>query len=442
MECTGPKLMFGILHLILLGVLVSAGAYRSYAAGLPPLSPPAQALLDRADVRTALRHAQDHHEENIAKQIAISEIPSSPFAEQDRAGFMASEFKRIGLTDVRMDGVGNVLGWRRGTLPRILVVAAHLDTVFPKGTDFKVKRTGTRLAGPGIEDDSRGLAVIVGAVEALNAAKIMTGVTLLFVADVGEEGVANLRGIKYLFEKGEYGPKLDAFISVDAPGATIVNREIGSRRYRVTLSGPGGHSWINFGRPNPAHAVGRIMAAIADLEVPSDPDKNLTSYNVGIIGGGTAVNAIPAEAWFEFDMRSVNEEELIRLEQRFLSIVQRGVDEENRFSARHAKNVFAKGEITADLKLLAVRHAVSGAVNAPLVQAASRAVRELGLGDPLLVAASTDSNPVAILGKPAMTIGGGGQAANLHSLEEWFDSKDAYRGVQLLILTILNYDQN
>jgi acetylornithine deacetylase/succinyl-diaminopimelate desuccinylase-like protein len=415
-------------------------------AGLPASTRAASASaepspLGRAEVQTALRFAREHHDLNIAKQIEISEVPASPFAEGRRAAFIAAEFRRIGLADVEIDGIGNVLGWRRGRSARTLVIAAHLDTVFPPGTDFTVKRVGTRLNGPGIQDDSRGLAVILGAVEAMNAGGIQTEASLLFVADVGEEGIGNLRGIKYLFNEGHYRDRLAAFISVDADGDRVIaNREIGSRRYLVTLSGPGGHSWANFGRPNPANALGRIVARLADLEVPSDPATNRTSYNVGRIGGGTSVNSIPFEVWFEFDMRSVSEAEVIRLEQRFLAIVREGVAEENRFAAAHAKGIFAKGELTVATKLIGLRHAVAGPANAQLVEAAARAIRELGFGEPILSPSSTDSNAVASLGKPAITLGGGGVAANAHSLQEWFDPTDAYRGTQALIATVINYD--
>jgi acetylornithine deacetylase/succinyl-diaminopimelate desuccinylase-like protein len=244
-----------------------------------------QALSSRPDVKKALDYARDHHERNIEKQIAIAQVPSSPFAEEQRGRYMAEEFRRLGLADVEIDPKGNVLGWRRGRSAHAIVIAAHLDTVFPRGTDFTVKREGARLNGPGIVDDSRGLAAIVGLVEALNAGGIETERTLLFVCDVGEEGLGNLRGIKYLFEEGKYKDLLDAFVSIDGDRPTrVVNTEIGSRRYRVTISGPGGHSWTNFGRANPAEALGRIVAQTATIDVPKTPR---TSYNVGRIGGGT-----------------------------------------------------------------------------------------------------------------------------------------------------------
>ncbi len=401
----------------------------------------AESTVDRSDVRSALDFLQSHHEANVAEQIKISEIPSSPFEEKERGKFLASEFKRLGLADVETDAIGNVLGWRRGESDQAIVVAAHLDTVFPPGTDFTVKKNGKRLNGPGIQDDTRGLAVVLDLIRAMDVGHFKTHHTILFVANVGEEGIGNLRGTKYLFNESKYKDKLDAFISIDSDGDRVIaDREIGSRRYKITITGPGGHSWANFGRPNPANALGRIVAKIADLEVPSDAATNRTSYNVGRIGGGTSVNSVPFEAWFEFDMRSVSEAEVIKLEARFLKLVKDGVAEENAFAAAHGKGIFAKGNLEVDAKLIGLRHAVAGPANAHLVAAAQKSIRDLGFGDPILTPGSTDSNAVASLGKPAITLGGGGVAANAHSLLEWFDPTDAYKGSQAVLLTILNYD--
>jgi acetylornithine deacetylase/succinyl-diaminopimelate desuccinylase-like protein len=273
---------------------------------------------------------------------------------------------------------------------------------------------------------------MIGLVEALNAGGVRTNRTLLFVGDVGEEGIGNLRGIKYLFEEGKYKDLLDAFISIDGDRPNrVANTEIGSRRYRVTLSGPGGHSWGNFGRVNPAEALGRIVAQIAAIDAPKSPR---TSYNVGRIGGGTSVNSIPFEAWFEFDMRSVEEDELIRLEQQFLKAVDSGVEAENR--SRDTSG----GSIKADAKRIGLRHAVLKAPNETLTQAAIQAIRELNLGEPALEPGSTDANAVSNLSKPAITLGGGGLGGNFHSLEEWYEPKDAYRGIQNVLLTVLGYD--
>ncbi len=390
-------------------------------------------LSTRPGIREALQYIATHEAQQVALQVKIAEVPSPPFHEGQRAAALAAEFRRVHLDGVQIDGAGNVLGWRKGASPRALVVAAHLDTVFPAGTDVKVKRAGERLNGPGLVDDSRGLAVIVSLADVLDRSAIHTRHSLLFVADVGEEGLGNLRGIKYLVNEGKYRGQIDGFISIDGDGAnTVFDREIGSRRYRVTITGPGGHSYLNFGRVNPAHALGRAIGLLANMEVPSSPK---TTYNVGRLGGGTSVNSVPAEAWMEFDMRSEDEQELSRLEQEFLKRVRRGVDEENRFRSGSGT------ELKLDAQRIAIRHAIANSNNAPLVQAVEYASEAVGLGPPIRKAGSTDSNAAASAGIPAITVDGGGGAGNLHSPEEWFQPTGSSKGIQKILLAILRWDE-
>jgi tripeptide aminopeptidase len=335
---------------------------------------------------------------------------------------------------VEIDPAGNVLGIRRGESARMFVIAAHLDTVFPTGTDVTVKKSGTRLNGPGLVDDTRGLTAMLTVIDALGLAGIQTRRTLLFVANVGEEGLGDLRGGKYLFHEGKYRDRIDGFISIDGDGTNrVASREMGSRRYRVTVTGTGGHSFLNFGRPNPAHALGRIIAHLADMQVPENPK---TTYNVGRIGGGTSVNSIPFESWLEFDMRSEQEEVLIRLEQEFLKRAQMGVDEENRAHATSGTRV------ELDAKRIAIRHAVSDPVNQNLANCARWAAVVLGFGEPVFYTGSTDTNTPLTMGIPAITVDGGGKAGNLHSLQEWFEPEGSYKGIQRALLTILAYDES
>ena len=389
-------------------------------------------IADRPEVRQALQHLAQHETDQVDLQVKIAEIPAPPFHEEQRATAIAAEFQRVHLDNVEMDGIGNVLGLRKGASPRLLVVAAHLDTVFPAGTDVKVKRQGDRLYGPGLVDDSRGLAVIISLAEALDKYNIHTRHSLLFVADVGEEGIGNLRGIKYLVGEGKYRRQIDGFISIDGDGEnTAFNREIGSRRYHITISGPGGHSYLNFGRVNPADALGRAIALLAAMKVPRSPK---TTYNVGRIGGGTSVNTIPFEVWMEFDMRSEDEQELIRLEQEFLKLVRQGIDEEN---GAHAGS---GTELKLDSQQIGLRHAITNNNNAALVSAVQYASEAIGLRKPILKAGSTDSNAAASMGIPSITLDGGGGAANLHSPEEWFQPAGSSKGIQKLLLTVLAWD--
>lgn len=390
-------------------------------------------LLSRPDVKAALGYLERHHQEHVEKQITIAEIAAPGGQERRRAEFVRAEFQRVGLTDIAIDLEGNLLGWRRGKSPKTLVIAAHLDTVFPAGTDVHVKRAGTTLAGPGIADDARGLTCLLGLAEALNEARISTERTLLFVADVGEEGLGNLHGVKYLLEKSPFRAQIEAFITIDGTGLDqIGNRAIGSKRYRVTVNGPGGHSSGDFGIVSPVHALGRVIALVSAFEVPASPR---TTYNVGLIGGGTAVNAVAFESWLEMDMRSEGAAELAALESRFLAAVHQGIDEENRFRAKSGTR------LTVDTRLVGDRPVAGTPDDAPLAKAAVRATRALGVV-PRFAAGSTDAGAPMSLGIQAISIGGGGEGTGAHSLLEKFESAGAFRGVQRALLTILAFDQS
>ncbi len=391
----------------------------------------AQNVMSRPGVLKAFAYLEANHEVHLKKQIEISQVPAPTFAEENRAAFMVTEFRRVGLKDVEIDPRGNVLGWRRGKVERTLAIAAHLDTVFPAGTDVTVKRKGARLLGPGIADDGRGLATLLALVEAMNHAGIETAESLLFVANVCEEGLGDLQGIKYLLQKGRFKDRIKAFISIDGTSAErIVNRALASKRYRVTIRGTGGHSWGNFGRPNPAHALARVAARFADIDVPENPR---TTYSVGRIGGGTSVNSIPFEAWMEVDMRSESDTELERLEQKFLAAVERGVKEENDLRAKSGL------KLAAEPKLLTVRYGGATPESSNLLQSMIGAIGAMGL-EPVLEIGSTDSNVPINMGIPAVTIGGGGRGGDHHSLEEWFEPEGAYKAVQQALVAVLMYD--
>lgn len=389
------------------------------------------ALLKKPEVTTALDYLRANHDRHSAKQIEICEIPAPTFHEQKRAEFMAAEFRARKLQDVTIDAQGNVLGWRKGASADVFVIAAHLDISFEPGVDTRVRREGTRWHAPGIGDDSRGLAAMLALIEALDAGVIPTRHTLLFVANVGEEGLGDLSGVKYLFQKSPIRSRLKAFISIDGTNpARIVNGGNGVKRYRVTFTGPGGHSYGNFGRPNAAHALGRVVAALADFSVPANPK---TTYNVGKIGGGTTVNAIAEQASMEVDLRSESPSELDKLELQFLEAVRTGTAAEN------AKRVASGLQITAETKLIGNRPAGVTPPESAIVKAALWAASATG-HQPSLSSASTDSNLPISLGIPAITMGGGGRGDNAHSVKEWFDPTDAWKGPQTVLLTVLVFD--
>jgi acetylornithine deacetylase/succinyl-diaminopimelate desuccinylase-like protein len=390
-------------------------------------------ILESPGVRRALDYLRANHERHLEKQVQIAEIPAPTFHEQERAKFMESEFRRVGLKNVEIDKQGNVLGWRPGKSDRTLVLAAHLDISFAPGVNTKVRKEGGRWYGPGLSDDSRGLAALLALAEAMDHGAIATNRTILFVANVGEEGLGDLIGVRYLFRDSRYRSRFDAFISIDgASPARIINGGTGVKRYRVTLRGPGGHSYGNFGRPSPVHALGAIISRIAAIDVPAQPR---TTYNVGRIGGGTAVNAIAEESWFEVDLRSNSPVELDRLELKFHEAVRAGVEEENR------RRTASGAALTSDVKLVSNRPGGSTGPAQPIVQAALWAAGVTG-HSPSLGFGSTDANFPISLGIPAVTVGGGGRADNHHSLDEWFEPADAWKGPQMVLLTILAFDES
>lgn len=382
-------------------------------------------LLKDGAVQAALAHAKANEAQLLEDQIRICEVEAPPFKEEKRAALYKQMFQQLGLKNVRIDRIGNVLGERPGLAARPhLVMAAHLDTVFPEGTDVKTTREGTIITGPGIGDDCRGLAVVVGIVRALDAAKVVTQGSITFVGNVGEEGLGDLRGAKHLFNE-ELKGRIDRFVSIDGNGLGITNVGVGSKRYRVTYTGPGGHSFGAFGRANPIHALGRAIAKVSDFEVPREPK---TTFNVGRIGGGTSVNSIAFESWMEVDMRSSDKAALASVEASFAKAVDDALIEEN---ARWNDT----GKIAVERTLVGDRPAGITAPGSPIVVTATSVSRALGHAV-LLREGSTDSNVPMNIGVPAVTIGGGGASAGsgAHSADEAFDTTDSWKGTQRAIL--------
>lgn len=398
-------------------VLLAASPARGQEAG------DASPLAGNPSIQAALRAIQAAESDTIAEQIRLCEIPAPPFKETARARAYADAFRAAGLTNVRIDRAGNVLGERAGRLPRPnLVISAHLDTVFPEGTDVTVRRDGARLHGPGIGDDCRGLAVLLAVVRALDAAGVETPGTMTFVGTVGEEGLGDLRGVKALFAETLAG-RVDRFVSIDGSGHAITNVAVGSRRYRVTFQGPGGHSYEDFGRANPAHALGRALAAIAGWQVPERPR---ATFSVGRIGGGTSVNAIPSDAWMEVDLRSSDAAALKMLGARLHDAVQRALAAENE---RWRNN----GQLRVSIELIGDRPGGTTSAESPIVRTALGVAAALGLRS-MLDEGSTDANVPMALGIPAITTGAGGTITGAHSLQEVFDTTDSWRGSQRILL--------
>jgi tripeptide aminopeptidase len=379
-------------------------------------------LLQTPAVRAAVESARTDEMRTIDDQIRICEVEAPPFQEAKRAELYAGLLREAGLKSVRIDAEGNVIAERPGANPRPnVVVSAHLDTVFPRGTNVKVRRDGYVLRGPGIGDDCRGLADLLAVARALNKAGVSTPGTITFVATVGEEGLGDLRGVKHLFNESLKG-RIDRFVSIDGEGLGVTHIAIGSTRFRVTFKGPGGHSFGSFGTVNPIHALGRAMARIADFQVPNSPR---TTFNVGRVGGGTSINAIASEAWMEVDLRSGDTASLRSLEKQFRQAVNDAVAQEN---ARWNSTA-----LTVSIETVGTRPAGRVSSSAPIVQAAISASKALNL--PLSFAeGSTDANLPLSLGIPAVTIDAGGRGSGAHTENETYDATDAWKGTQRAIL--------
>lgn len=372
------------------------------------------------------------HDRLVRELIALTEIPAPPFKEARRAAAYLEHLRRLGLSDVEADAEGNVMGLRKGTgRGGLLAVVAHLDTVFPEGTDVTVKRDGTRLMAPGVGDDTRGLAALLSVIRAMAAAKLRTEADILFVGSVGEEGEGDLRGVKFLLTRGKYKGRITRFLAIDGNGSGSITRGgVGSKRYRTTFSGPGGHSYGAFGLVNPAYALAAAIAAFAETPVPSTPK---TTFNVGVLAGGTSVNAIPSSVAMDVDIRSESCAELKKVDDRFLAIVRRAADDENRVRSTR------EGRVTVDPKVIGDRPCGETPLDAPLLETASAVVRAFGL-TPSYGIGSTDSNIPMAMGIPALTIGHGGGGGRAHSPDEWTDVDPARsaRGAVILLAVVLS----
>lgn len=381
-----------------------------------------------ATVRQAMQSIERENAWTLEQQVSLCEIPAPPFKEALRAAEFQKRLIALGVKNVRMDGEGNVIGEIRGTTAGpTVVLSGHLDTVFPEGTDVKVKRVGTKMTGPGIGDDCRGLAVTLAAARQIVNAKIPIAGRLLIIGTVGEEGPGNLRGVRALF-RGPLKDSIDIFLSVDGTGYGITNGGVGSNRYRVSYVGPGGHSYGAFGMPNPIHAMGRAIAKIADLQATTDPK---VTFNVGMVSGGTSVNSISADGTMEIDLRSESATALSAIDAKLQVALREALAEER---AR-----WPKSKVGLELKIdtMGLRPAGRTPDTASVVRTAQAAATVMHVKADLNTS-STDANIAMSLHVPSVTLDGGGTGRGSHSLDEWYDDgKDGFKGPQWVLLVVL-----
>ncbi|WP_240163589.1 M20/M25/M40 family metallo-hydrolase [Spirosoma taeanense] len=388
-----------------------------------------QNLAKRPAVQSAFKFFMDLEPQTKQDLINLTETPSPPFKEQVRARKYADMMKAAGADSVWLDDVSNVLALRRGKgRQKTVVVEAHLDTVFPEGTNVKVKQKGDTLYAPGIGDDTRGLTAVLAVLKGMEKTGIETDADVLFVGAVGEEGLGDLRGVKNLFKPN--GPKIDSYIAVDGDGIDeITHRGLGSHRYRITFKGPGGHSYGAFGIVNPHGALGKAIYYFTQEADKFTREGVKTTYSVSVIGGGTSVNAIPYESWMEVDMRSESADKLNGIDKLLQTAVQRALNEENQMKR-------SGPDLTVDVKQVGDRPSGRTEPTVPLVQRAM-AVAKFMQVEPKLSVSSTDANTPIANGIPAITIGSGGKGGNEHSLNEWWLNDKGYLGMQRVLLVLL-----
>ena len=387
-------------------------------------------LARRSEIKRAFEAIDALEQYTTTQHIELTEIPAPPFMEEMRAATFADRLRATGVDSVWIDAVGNVMGFIKGAEgSKTVALNAHLDTVFPEGTDVTVKQQNDTLYAPGIGDDTRGLAMLLTVSKVLQEQVLNPSSNVLIVATVGEEGLGDLRGVKELFS--ERGPGIDSWIAIDGGAiGRVNNKALGSYRYKVTFDGPGGHSWGAFGLANPHHALGSAMhhfVKAADAYTKTGPR---TSYNVGIIEGGTSINSVPFSSSMLIDIRSVEPYRLDEMEQLLNQAVQTALNEQNEIRRR--------GEaLTVTVEKIGNRPSGELDPSLPLIQRAMAATSYFG-AEPELTRGSTDSNIPISLVIPAITIGRGGSGGNAHSLDEWWVNSDGQKAIQLAFLILLS----
>ena len=388
------------------------------------------------DVHAAFAWFRTHQRELTDLQLEITKVAAPPFGEVARAEWLRQRFEHLGLQQVGSDAIGNVVGFRPGSSDddKVIAITAHLDTVFPNGTQIRVRKDAERIYGPGISDNSAGLIALLAIAAALQAGSLKTTMPILFVGNVGEEGEGNVRGMRYLFGESEWKDRIEHTLVLDGAGTdSIVTQALGSRRYLVTVYGPGGHSWSDFGVPNPIVALARGIDQFSRVPVPATPK---TTFNIGIVTGGTSVNSIPESASMRVDLRSASEEEILRMETSLREALDRAVVELSTARAKTGKTERRGGSLTYDMKLIGDRPAAELPASARILAVMQAVDQHLG-NTARIQRASTDANIPLSMGKEAVAIGAGGSGGGAHTLQEWYDPTTRELGLKRILLSAL-----
>ena len=406
-------------------------------ANAAPIQHEVARVLALPAVREAFSWLSSQSNELLEQQIAITKIAAPPFQEARRADWLRRRFQQLGLADARSDEIGNVLAVRPGVDPRdhtrYVAVTAHLDTVFPADTPLDIRRDGLRAFGPGISDNGAGLTAMLAVAEALQRSRLQTGHSLLFVGNVGEEGEGDVRGMRHLFSDPDLRNAIDYTLVLDGAGTdTIVTEALGSRRFDVTVRGPGGHSWSDFGVPNPIIVLARAVELFSNTPVPTSPK---TTFNIGVISGGTSVNSIPEAASMRVDIRSASSDQILRLERALRDAVERSMVEARAAADRNGASD-ATAMLHADVRLIGDRPAAKLSPGSRVLGVLRAVDNRLG-NTARVQRASTDANIPLALGRDAVAIGAGGTGGGAHTLHEWYDATDRQLGLERILITVL-----
>jgi tripeptide aminopeptidase len=387
-----------------------------------------------AELRSAFAWLRAQEAQFAHWQLDLARIPSPPFGEAARATWLANKFRELGLDDVHNDDVGNVFGIHPGFGRSHVALSAHMDTVFPAGTPLNIRQQGNRLFGPGVSDNGAGLTAMLAIAGLLRSVRIRHALPFLFIANVGEEGEGDLRGMRHIFSAPRWKDSIAYNLVLDGAGSdTIVAEALGSRRFEVIVRGPGGHSWSDFGAPNPILVLARAIQSFAKTPVPSSPK---TTFNIGVIRGGTSVNSIPESASMRVDLRSTSMAEMERLEVALRLALEDAVEEESKAMEGRAVSQRRSSGVSCEIVVIGNRPAGELDPNARILQVI-RAV-DAHLGNVSQVQrASTDANIPLSLGREAIAIGGGGTGGGAHTLQEWFDCSGRELGLKRILLTLL-----
>jgi len=398
----------------------------------PPVQEEIARLAGSPEVRAAFDHFRVQESQFVQWQMEATRVPAPPFGEAARGLWLADRFRELGLLDVQVDEVGNVFGIRPGYGSRYVALSAHIDTVFPAATPLRIRQQGSRLYGPGVADNGAGLTAMLAVASVLASARISHGMPFLFIGNVGEEGEGDLRGMRHVFATPRWRDAIAYSVIVDGAGTdTVVAEALGSRRFEVIVRGPGGHSWSDFGAPNPIIAISRAIEVFSQTPVPASPK---TTFNVGVIRGGTSVNSIPESTSMRVDLRSTSMAEIDRLERALRLALEQAVVSENRAAAQHGAR--RKQVLQSEVLEIGNRPAGELAPDARLLKVIRAVDAQLG-NNAQVQRASTDANIPLSLGREAIAIGGGGSGGGAHTLQEWFDCDGRSLGLRRILLTML-----